>query len=504
MRELADKLFYAFCAVMVFLLVAVTYLYSPARDATLLHLGLVVVLVAIASGRLFGILGALASSVAVTIMVALAVSWPSEAPWTHSDSLFTLVALALVGIGCATYVSSLGHRAEQARAAQRDAAASAQLGVGLVPRELDEQALGRLLGSIEMMTGARSITVFSAGESGLAPLPDGRDSEKREGGASETIAKLLDEARQSSDTPQSLGSLITYSDAYIPIVSGSGFEGVMYATRGAEGGQWHEREIGTLRFAAALVGALVERDRLYEQSTHLRAIEESDKLKGSILLSVSHDLKTPLAAATATTSSLIETLRHQDGETLEDLHSIVDDLSTLDWRINELIDLSRLESASWKSNIDWNDPADLCQVVLDGTSERSRPRITCRVAPEAPPFRFDLVQLGRALRHLVENALLYSPSGSSVTVDVTFDEAFVRISVTDQGPGLLPGEKQTVFEKFQRGSAGQGVSHGSGLGLAIASHIVSVHGGTIEVEDVQPTGARFTIVLPRLSEDYSG
>lgn len=503
MKELTDKLFYAFVAVMVTLLVSVTYLYAPARDATLLHFGLVVLLMAIVSGRLFGIFGALLSSVSLTVMVGLAVSWPS-APWAHSDPLFTLVALALIAVGCSTYVSLLGQRAEQARAAQRDAAASAQLGVGLVPRALDEHALGLLLGSMEKMTGARSITVFSPQEEGLAPMRDGRDSGMGEGNAAETIARLLDEARRSSDPAQPLGSLVTYSDAYIPIVSGSGFEGLMYATRGAEDGQWHEREIGTLRFAAALVGALIERDRLNEQATTIKAIEESDKLKGSILLSVSHDLKTPLAAATATTSSLIDTLRSQDGEMLEDLRSVVDDLATLDWRINELIDLSRLESASWKSNIDWNDAGDLCRIVLDGTSDRSRTRITCRIAPETPPFRFDLVQLGRALRHLVENALLYSPVDSSVNVDVTFDEAFVRISVSDKGPGLLADEKQSVFEKFQRGSAGQGVSHGSGLGLAIASHIVSVHGGTIEVEDVEPTGARFTIVLPRRSEDCSG
>lgn len=502
MRQWTDALFAVYGAAVVALGAAVMYLYAPADAFGLVFAGLAIVLLAAVIGRILGATVSVIVTVALTVSLALLLGLPTGGASPAGDTALTLVFVALAGGGIGAYVAALSVTAEQARDAQRDSFAAAHLGVDLVPRALDEVAVGRLLTSLEQMTGAATVRVLMREEEGLSPLADDRepdlDQRRHEGVAS----LMLEPHVNASYSAASVRPLITTSsDAYLPVVSASGVAGIIYATRPEGAGPWKKREVRTLQFAAELLGSLLERDRYHAQATHLEASAKADELKSSILLSVSHDIKTPLAAAAATVSGLIESARESGNQrAYEHLLAVEDDLATLNSRIGELIDLSRLEGSSWKSNMDWNDVCDLYPIIARELSEAARDRVRFSTSTDTPPFRFDLVQVGRALHHIVENALLYSPPDSPVSVEVTYDAANVYISVTDEGPGVRPDEADAVFEKFHRGSAGEATSHGTGLGLAIALHIVKVHGGDIRVENVQPTGARFTIVLPRESE----
>jgi len=109
----------------------------------------------------------------------------------------------------------------------------------------------------------------------------------------------------------------------------------------------------------------------------------------------------------------------------------------------------------------------------------------------------DFSQWARVVQKLLENAVLYAGKDSPVTIGARAWNEGVRIWVEDRGPGIVPEERDAVFEKFYRGHSTAGhAPSGTGLGLAITREIVRSHGGTIRVEDVVPHGARFVIALP--------
>jgi len=263
------------------------------------------------------------------------------------------------------------------------------------------------------------------------------------------------------------------------------------------GGRYKAAELDFLGVTAEVIAAYLEREQLQKAVAEAAATESSNRLKSSLLSSLSHELKTPLAAVTATITGLLEEGAAEDPQMREELLSATEDLRLLERRIGDLLDVSRLEGSGWAPNLDWNDPRDICSEVLAHVPASSRPRITCRFQPELPIMRFDLVHLSRALYHLVENALAYAPSGTPVVLGGSSSDDVVRFWVEDSGPGVRPEEKELVFEKFHRGEAGSTVPGGTGLGLTIASDIVRYHGGCIRIEDVKPQGARFVIELPR-------
>jgi len=134
--------------------------------------------------------------------------------------------------------------------------------------------------------------------------------------------------------------------------------------------------------------------------------------------------------------------------------------------------------------------------VSSKLSAEQRARIDFDIPDMMPYVYVDFSQTARALAHIVENALVYSPASEHVGVSVTSNSENVVISVEDRGPGVGESEKELVFGKFFRGDASQAVSGGTGLGLAIAKEIVESQGGRIWVEDAEPKGARFVVSLP--------
>ena len=285
--------------------------------------------------------------------------------------------------------------------------------------------------------------------------------------------------------------------ASVPLASASGPLGVLHVGGPIGGGRYKAAELDFLGVTAEVIAAYLEREQLQKAVAEAAATESSNRLKSSLLSSLSHELKTPLAAVTATITGLLEEGAAEDPQMREELLSATEDLRLLERRIGDLLDVSRLEGSGWAPNLDWNDPRDICSEVLAHVPASSRPRITCRFQPELPIMRFDLVHLSRALYHLVENALAYAPSGTPVVLGGSSSDDVVRFWVEDSGPGVRPEEKELVFEKFHRGEAGSTVPGGTGLGLTIASDIVRYHGGCIRIEDVKPQGARFVIELPR-------
>ena len=231
-------------------------------------------------------------------------------------------------------------------------------------------------------------------------------------------------------------------------------------------------------------------------------MRQSDRFKTTLVSSVSHELKTPLAAATARVTGLIEEGGGCDSVRVrEELTAVSEDLDRLNDSIGDLLDTSRLESDAWQPRFEEHDVRDILGTVLARLSSLQRERVQFDLAENLPDVRVDFTQLARALSNVVENALAYSPPQSTVSVGARSNGTAVELWIADTGPGVSDAEKLSVFDKFYRGAASASAPGGTGLGLAIAREIVRTHRGTLRVEDELPNGARFVLTIPISAEE---
>ena len=289
--------------------------------------------------------------------------------------------------------------------------------------------------------------------------------------------------------------------AYLPLQTAVGLEGVLFAEQ-PDSGAFAADDARLLAAVANLAAASLERQRLEGEAAHAEALREADRLKSTLMNSVSHELKTPLAAATARVTGLVE---EGEGRTAarvsEELSAVADDLARLNDSIGDLLDLSRLESDAWQPVFEDHDLRDILGTVLSRLPAEQRDRVHFEIADDTPDVRADFAQLARAISNLIENALVYSPAGTEVEVGTRPLGDSVQLRVQDRGPGVPDAEKPLVFGKFYRGSASSSAPAGTGLGLAIAAEIVRTHDGTLGVEDAPGGGARFVLTIPAVREE---
>jgi two-component system sensor histidine kinase KdpD len=233
-------------------------------------------------------------------------------------------------------------------------------------------------------------------------------------------------------------------------------------------------------------------------------LRQADAVKTALLHSVSHDLRTPLAAIRAAAESLSEpaaawTEEQRYGFVVA-LHRNVDRLDRL---VGDLLDMSRIEAGMVPLDRQYYALADLIDEVLGTLTPRLGDRLVEVDAPAALPLvAVDAGAMHRVLTNLVGNALDYCPPHAPLTITATQDGDVLKVSVQDRGPGLPPSALPHVFDKFYRVvPTAPGASRHAGLGLAIAKGLVEAHGGQIRAEN-RPTGGlcvSFTlpIVPPR-------
>jgi two-component system sensor histidine kinase KdpD len=250
------------------------------------------------------------------------------------------------------------------------------------------------------------------------------------------------------------------------------------------------------------------------------ALKRVERQRRALLRSVSHDLRTPLAAIVAAASEA------RDGEWLDEadrralLDVVVEEGMRLDRLVANLLSLARIEAGAVAPRWQAVDLAELvkqsCQ-RLDHVAERAEVAIEVHSAPGLPLVRGDYTLLEQVVANLVENAVRHSPAGEAVTVradaagatgatgagkaagataaaeaPASSPSGGVRVTVADRGPGVPPSAVRSIFEPFQSGAnAGFG-----GMGLAICKAVVEAHGGTISVGERLEGGAEFTVTLP--------
>ena len=248
---------------------------------------------------------------------------------------------------------------------------------------------------------------------------------------------------------------------------------------------------------AAQTGLAIERARLLQAATRARVLDESDRLKSALLLSVSHDMRTPLATIKAAITGLLRRDLNWDAEsTLDQFHAIDEETDRLNHIIGNLLSMSRIEAGA--VHLD-KVPYSLAEVV-DSVLSRLAPRlhahrVVVSIPPELPPVPLDYAAFEQVMTNLLDNAVKYSPPGSEITVSARQVGNLAEIGVSDRGRGIAPDVQAAVFDKFYRAD-GTGRVPGSGLGLSIVKGFVEAHGGRAWISSHPGQGTTVKFVLP--------
>ncbi|MCW6510844.1 sensor histidine kinase KdpD [Lichenifustis flavocetrariae] len=282
-----------------------------------------------------------------------------------------------------------------------------------------------------------------------------------------------------------------------PIRTSAGIVGVigyMPAARGQALSAETERVLGALLDQGTLA---IERASLVAESRRNETLAERERLQTTLLSSLSHDLRTPLASILGSVTSLRGYGGQMSEADRDDLMAAIEEEARRLARfVSNLLDMTRVESGVLDLKRDWVDVTDVVRAAV-ARAEKAFPGRTTRVMVEEglPLVRGDPLLLQQALFNLLDNADKYSQSGSATTVRATMGIGDVTITVEDEGCGIPAADLVRVFEKFARVTDGDRRPPGTGLGLAVAQGVVDAMGGSIRAESPATAGKGTRIVI---------
>jgi len=247
-------------------------------------------------------------------------------------------------------------------------------------------------------------------------------------------------------------------------------------------------------------GALaIERVKLVEEMDRVERAAETERLRSALLTSISHDLKTPLAAVLGSASTLRDLAdRLSDSERAELLGTIIDESERLNRFIANLLDMTKLESGAITPNVALHDLGEIVGSALQRASRiLSRHQIELELAPDLPMLELDAVLFEQVLFNILDNAAKYAPPETTIRIQAWRSGDAVSLRVLDEGSGIPAPDLEHIFGKFYRAQKADQVRAGTGLGLAISRGFVEAMRGTIVAANrPDRPGAMFTVSLP--------
>ncbi len=241
-------------------------------------------------------------------------------------------------------------------------------------------------------------------------------------------------------------------------------------------------------------------NRTLEQT--VARLEELDRAKSEFLANVSHELRTPLTMILGPVSSLLDGAAGPLGPAQRGLLGAASDHSKrLLRQVNNLLDISKIEAGRMRLRFEPTDIAALATTLVSsvrGAAEAAGQRIEIDPAPPLEPIHVDREQIDKALLNILGNAVKFTPAGGRIRVRIDETPAFVRIAVSDTGPGIAPEHRERIFERYGQVDGSTTRRHaGTGLGLALAGQIVALHAGHIDLDGEPGKGSTFTVWLPK-------
>lgn len=446
--------------------------------------------------------------------------------------LITFAVMLAVGVVVGTLAARA--REQQIRAWARERTTAAQHALA---RELSSAADVRAVAAIVArhahdLLHADAVLCTPAAPGGTSPSAGlkgldvaaaaGRHGPDWYSGEGEDPARERGVAHWAFDHGSSAGSgtstLPSAQGRYLPLVGSRGRVGVLGVRAVTNGGGvgFDAAQLATLDSIASQAASALERVMLAEAEQAARVNAERERLRGALLSSVSHDLRTPLASITGAASTLQHAgAGHAAGAPERGgideptrtalLRTIVDESARLNEIIANLVFATRLESGAVDLRREWT----TIEEIVGAGLARHRDALAARpfrvhVASDLPMLRVDNAMLPQVVHNLVENALRYTAAGTALGVSAWTSETNVVVKVWDEGAGLADDESSRVFERFYRGRASKApappasaaTSAGMGLGLTICDGIIRAHAGRIWAEPNAPRGVAFLFSLP--------
>jgi two-component system sensor histidine kinase KdpD len=410
---------------------------------------------------------------------------------SDANYVFTFVVMLVVGVvigGLATRI-----RAQAVAASRREERTAALYAMS--------RELASTRGVDPLLTiAARHISeVFDSQV--VVVLPDASTSLAPWSGAQFTLdANELGVARwvHEHHQPAGLGTatLPGASALYLPLQAPRGPVGVLGVRPADRHALDAPEQLHQLETFANQTALAIERAQLADEAQQAQVRIETERLRNSLLSSVSHDLRTPLATITGAASTILENGTRLDARTRQDLlESVREEADRLNRLVQNLLEMTRLESGALQLRTEWHPLEEVVGAALSRlASQLAERRVDTSVPPDLPLVPIDDVLIEQVLINLLDNAIKYTPRASPIKIIATATDSAVTVEVADRGPGVPRGEEDKVFEKFYRGQPAAG--RGAGLGLAICQAIVKAHGGHIWAQNLPEGGVAFLFTLP--------
>ncbi len=251
--------------------------------------------------------------------------------------------------------------------------------------------------------------------------------------------------------------------------------------------------------SALLAGNLaMEKDRNAREKEEASLLAKNEQMRANLLRTISHDLRTPLTSISGNASNLLRKGANFDEDTKNQLYSdIYDDSMWLIGVVENLLSVTRLEN----QNLSLKFSAELIDEVIEDAlrhvhRDSVNHKISMEMEDEILMVKMDAKLITQVIVNIVNNAIKYTQTGSEIIIRAWKDGKFVKVSISDNGPGIPDEEKGQIFEMFYCGKKEVADSRRSmGLGLALCKTIIMAHGGEIMISDNDPTGAVFTFTL---------
>ena len=392
---------------------------------------------------------------------------------THLHDFLMFGAYFVIALVIGHLATQLREREQSERRREERATALYRLTRALAAsRDLDE-ALPKVFSLIKDSFQADA-AVWLRDENGLSCHPASKFSPSSK---DESVAMWSFQKKQSAG--KSTDTLPDADALHVPLITGDRTEGVL-TVRLNHPLTIEQRDL--LDAFAAQLALFVNKERALEESRAAQVARQSQKLQKALFDSVSHELKTPLAAMTAVLQQ-----PHPDRTELQQA------ARRLTHTVDNLLDATRLESGLLQPVREWCDPGELVREAV-AASRLKEGDVQINIAKNLPAVSVDSGLIQQALNALLSNAMSYGKSDRPIEVSATRDDSMLVISVADRGAGLEPGEETQVFQKFYRGPRTR--PGGIGLGLSIARQLVEANGGQIVAQNRLGGGAVFSIRLP--------
>jgi two-component system sensor histidine kinase KdpD len=467
---------------------AALFAHDQLPDVVMIYL-LGIMLVSSRFGRVPSLFAACLSVAALDFFFVQPLLTLAVADFSHAVTFVVMFVVAVVISGLTERVRN---QAEAARQREQRTAALYELSRALTDAQTSQRVLEVGAAQIEKAFTS-AVSLFTPDRDGQLRSAYSSAGNDATSGRDESISQWV--WAQQKEAGRGTTTLPSSPALFIPLMASGGIVGVLGLTPSPSDrfdSLDQRRQVDA--FAAQLALA-IERAVLAEQTERARREVEAEQLKNSLLSSVSHDLRTPLAVITGAASTLLQQNPRVDDETGQDLtRTILEESERLNRLIRNLLDMTRLESGAVKVNKEWLAVEEVVGAALDRIEQRlAGHEVAVSIPADLPLVPFDEVLIEQVLFNLLENAVRYGEG--PIEVSARPGPAEVLVEVADRGPGIPAGQEALVFEKFHR-AARELSPAGVGLGLTICRAILAAHGGRIWAYNREGGGAAFRFALP--------